>query len=75
MDISLILLCLIKNEIYFQYPEKLLDLSCDWNFTVVMCVRERKKCMKAMLEGAAIIHGINFTFFTYQNRRFKVGVY
>ena len=71
-DISLILLCLIKNKIYFQHPEKLLHLSCDWNFIVVMCLRERRKCKKAMKEGAAIIHGINYTFFTHRNRRFKV---
>ena len=39
-----------------------MDLSCDWNFTLYMCIKKDRKCSKATSDGAAVIHGTSYSF-------------
>ena len=60
------------GSVFFQFPEEVYELSCEWNFRVGQCRKNHTRCMAATAKGAAIVHGVSGSFFFGLEQKFIV---
>jgi len=52
----------ILNILFSFYPERLLELPCEWNYRVWLCSQDENKCPSAEQNGVSILHGNALAF-------------
>lgn len=52
----------ILNILFSFYPDKLLELPCEWNYRVWLCSEGENKCPSAAENGVSVLHGNALAF-------------